>query len=272
MSGLLALVTPWAVIEGILTKYGVIDPQPVWTQQLVAGICILLVVVGILVYLWERKSGLTHADSSLEAARQLIVKYLARSYSSLFNACNWTIRTDYLSDWPGEQRFERRVYFISEAMKDLQKLREKLTTDRSVPDVDLSAKLTLFLEHAESVIKKLRFFKRTYTQSGMEQQLVGYSPVPDLFAIQEIVDSLKHRYPDAFLGEGVVFSGILTPEKLEEVWENAAKERGLCLDANKFEKIAGRHVVIFDKTVFSKLYGMEDGEHVTLWGENEPLS
>lgn len=195
------------------------------------------------------------------------VKYIAKTYSALFNASHWLVDEEHFDkENPPDRVFVMKLSFIERADFELQQLETFLASSRPNTDA-VQSMVPEFVDHSKVLLKKLKYFSNMYSPERRNAYFVGNTPIDELAAITDLLVRVRKEYPDIFSDGDIVFNGVLEVEELEGIWSRLPGDR-VCLHPREFsfEQAKGKKLFVYGPSVMKKLTGLDDGTIVEVWG------
>ena len=224
----------------------------------------LLIVYFIVNYLLDKKE-----EQKWSPARRIIVKYVAKSYESIFHASEHILNFDYknLPNRSGDD-FQGRSVYLEYAVKDYQKMQRSVEISNAAMNSTLMPVVSEFNDLGEIVINKLNYYMQMHHKDHATKDFVAIPPLPELCRIEELMDSLKKEYSKIFEEIISLQARIKTFSEIERIWKDTAKEtKRLFFEPNTYKCDGTRTPLIYDHENLRKISSknIKDGAHVSVF-------
>lgn len=147
-------------------------------------------------------------------ARRTIVKQLAKTYSSLFGVARHSFEADAYGGFAGRQ------VFVDKARHDLARLQKTVDLNNAALDSQLMPRVSMFLEEAEALFDKLRYFVLCFSPEHKAHDFVSEPPFIEFQKLEEIVEGLRSDYEDIFTDRKNIHDSVVKADDLVRRWNN----------------------------------------------------
>lgn len=257
------------IVGFLMVRYGFV---PIWNafgSNLVAEVVGILMVVFLVDRLLQKRE-----REKWMPAREIIIRSLAKAYSSLFNATSHSINPDTMSAPTGpvinSDVYRIRLGLLQQAQCDFE--RAQITIDLYSPALDapMLSKISMLLDAAEELQRKLWFFIQFYNPERQMYDLILEPPFAEIDRIQEIIEQLKQEHEKVFNDPArrVVNPSLVSAEDLKAVWKTFEETQDrICFDLGGYEYKEGRVPMVLDMDALRRLSirGIADGQPIQVF-------
>lgn len=157
-------------------------------------------------------------------AREIIVRSLAKTYSTSFHASTQLMDFNYReSNLQHSDKVKGKAVYLEIALQDFQKLQKNVQLNNAALDSNLMPIVSKFLESSENLLKKLKYYLLIHNDEYVDRDFVSVPPFYELETMESLVIKLREKYEDIFNDRHVVFTYLKTFAEIKDDWEEAAK-------------------------------------------------
>ena len=183
---------------------------------------IITIVFGLCSRTRSTKS--TDDETKWAPARKIIVRSIAKSYSTSFNAATRLMDFNYREyNLQNTDKVKGKSVYLENAQQDFQKSQKKVQLNNAALDANLMSIVSIFLESSESLLNKLKYYLLIHNDEFADRDFVSEPPFTELETIEIQVIKLREKYEDIFNDRYVVFTNLKTCEEIKAAWDEAAK-------------------------------------------------
>jgi hypothetical protein len=160
-------------------------------------------------------------------AREVVVRSLAKTYSTSFHAANQLMDFNYRDfNLQNTDKVQGKSVYLEAAMKACQKLQKDVQLNNSALGPDLMPVVSTFIEAADSLLKKLKYYLLIHNNEYMDRDFVSEPPFSELGTMENIAIKLKEKYEGIFNDRHIVYTYLKTFSEIRKIWEEAAVNSG----------------------------------------------
>jgi hypothetical protein len=156
-------------------------------------------------------------------AREIVVRSLAKTYSTSFHAANQLMDFNYRDfNLQNADKVKGKSVYLEAALQDFQKLQKNVQLNNTALGPNLMSIVSTFIEASDNLLKKLKCYLLIHNHEYMDRDFVSEPPFSELEIMENIVIKLKENYEGIFSDRHIVYTYLKTFAEIKEVWEEAA--------------------------------------------------
>lgn len=197
-------------------------------------------------------------------ARRIVVRSLAKSYSTSFHAATQLMNFNYQEHrFDDSDKVKGKSIYLEMALQDFQKLQKSIQINNAALDSSLMPIVSKYLDSDERLLNKLKYYLLIHSDDYVRQDFVSVPPLDELKTIEGLVDNLKEKYDDIFNDRHIVFPYLKTYKEIETIWNEAALNTNrLFFEPTSYKFRKGKIPFLYDIRNLKALR-IEDTDHGT---------
>ena len=179
----------------------------------------LVIVYFIVNYLLNKKE-----KQKWSPARNIIVRYVAKTYGSIFHAAHQIMSFDYEArHYQEPDKLKGKSVYLEFALKDFQKMQRTIEINNAALDSTLMPIVAEFNDIAEATINKLKYYLQLHNEEHSTKDFVSIPPFDDLERMEFLIDNLKNKYQEIIADSKVIPEYTKSFQELKIIWQEAEK-------------------------------------------------
>jgi len=171
----------------------------------------------------SQSTKLTDDEAKWAPAREIVVRSLAKTYSTSFHAATQIMDFNYREfNLQNRDKVKGKSVYLEMALQDFQKLQKNVQLNNAALGPNLMPVVSKFIESSENLLKKLKYYLLIHNDQYVDRDFVSEPPFIELETMENLVIKLKEKYEEIFNDRHVVFTYLKTFAEIKEVWEEAA--------------------------------------------------
>lgn len=214
-------------------------------------ISILAFILAIILFIVDYQLNKFYDEKNLPA-RETLVSAIFESYKYLNYASEYVISPKNFS--PNKTISNRQKFLLSKWHLEyvdfnLKKVEKIAIRNNVALDPKLISLVSLYLDNAKVLQKKLTFFSQLYDPEMKKWDFVSSGPFKIFYLIENIINQLKKNYPQI-----PIEKNLKSAEELDKIWKEADKNNErIYLDVSKYVGRKNRVPMVFDRNDLVKL-------------------
>lgn len=163
-------------------------------------------------------------DSKWAPARQIVVRSIAKTYSTSFHAATQLMDFNYREPNIHRDKVKGKSIYLEIALQDFNKLQKNVQLNNTAIDSNLMLIVSPFMDASENLLKNLQYYLLIHNDEFADKDFVSEPPFFELETMEHLVNRLKENYSYIFNDKNVVFDYLKTYNEILEIWNEASNK------------------------------------------------
>lgn len=156
-------------------------------------------------------------------AREIVVRSLAKTYSTSFHAATQLMDFNYgMLNLQNTDKVKGKSVYLEIALQDLQELQKNVQINNTALGPNLMPLVSKFIEVSGILLKKLKYYLLIHNDEFSDRDFVSEPPFIELETMENLVIKLKGKYENVFNDRHIVFTYLKAFAEIKVVWEEAS--------------------------------------------------
>jgi len=166
-------------------------------------------------------------ELKLAPAREIVVRSLAKAYSTSFHAAYQLMDFNYRDiNLQNVDKVKGKSVYLETALHDFKKFQKNIQLNNAALGPNLMTNVSKFSEASDNLLKKLKYYLLIHNDEYMNRDFVSEPPFSELETMENIVIQLKKDYKGIFNDRHIVFTYLKTFTEIKKIWEEASINSG----------------------------------------------